>query len=58
VRSVSELVSRRRARRWQRWTEVDPESDYARRAGIVAGVGVISLFVVPVAIVIALVLSR
>ena len=25
---VGELLSRRRARRWQRWSEVEPEDDF------------------------------
>ena len=34
---VGELLSRRRARRWQRWSEVEPEEDYLRwaRAGTI-----------------------
>ncbi len=34
---VGELLGRRRARRWQRWSEVAPEDDYLRwaRAGTI-----------------------
>jgi hypothetical protein len=56
VGAVGELLSRRRARRWQRWSEVEPEDDFlrwARAATIVATV--LFLFVVA-AVVVALVL--
>jgi len=35
---LGELLRRRRARRWQRWSEVEPEEDYLRwaRAGTIA----------------------
>jgi hypothetical protein len=32
--ALSGLRQRRAARRWQRWTEIDPEDDLHRRAGI------------------------
>jgi len=38
-RIVEQLKQRRLGRRWQRWSEVDPLDDYARRAGI--GVAVV-----------------
>src|SRR6266508_109790 len=34
MRLIDDLLTRRRARRWQRWTEIEPEEDYVRRAGI------------------------
>ena len=55
---LGELQNRRRARRWQRWTENDPEADYARRAGIGAAIGAIFLFGVFVMIVVGLVFLR
>jgi hypothetical protein len=53
---VGELLSRRRARRWQRWSEVPPEEDYLRwaRAGTIVATAFF-LFVIA-AIVVALVL--
>jgi hypothetical protein len=55
VRVVGELLSRRRARRWQRWSEVAPEEDFLRwaRAGTI--VAAAFLLVVLAGIVIALV---
>ena len=54
--AVGELLGRRRARRWQRWSEVTPEDDYLRwaRAGTI--VATAFLLIVATAIVIALVL--
>jgi hypothetical protein len=46
VPGLGELLTRRRARRWQRWTEVDPEDDYTRRAGIVATIAGVFMFAV------------
>jgi hypothetical protein len=53
---VGELLSRRRARHWQRWSEVPPEEDYLRwaRAGTIVATAFF-LFVIA-AIVVALVL--
>jgi hypothetical protein len=52
---VGELLSRRRARRWQRWSEVEPEDDYLRwaRAGTVIATAL--LLIVLAGIVVALV---
>jgi hypothetical protein len=53
-----ELLTRRRARRWQRWTEVEPEEDYLRRAGVGTAIAV-AVFVLLIAVIIlGLVLSR
>ena len=43
--SIGDLLTRRRARRWQRWTEVEPEEDYLRwaRAGTVVATGFLLL---------------
>jgi hypothetical protein len=34
VGTVGELRNRRRARRWQRWSEIEPEDDYVRWARV------------------------
>jgi hypothetical protein len=55
---VAQYRQRRLGRRYQRWTEVEPEEDYARWAGLVAAVAV-TLFVLVVAlVVVGLVLAR
>ena len=53
----SELLNRRRARRWQRWTEVAPEDDYLRTARVITTVFVVVMLVVFVGIVIGLILA-
>jgi hypothetical protein len=58
VRVIDDLLNRRRARRWQRWTEIEPEEDYVRRAGIgtaIAGAFFVLLIAV---IVVGLVFAR
>jgi hypothetical protein len=58
MRVVHDLRERRRARRWQRWTEVEPLDDYARRFGAGAAAA-LALFVVVIAlVVIGLVVAR
>jgi hypothetical protein len=55
---VHDFRQRRRARRWQRWTEVEPLDDYARRFGIGAAAA-LALFVVVIAlVVVGLVVAR
>jgi hypothetical protein len=55
---VQNLRERRRARRWQRWTEVEPLDDYAQRFGIGAAAA-LALFVVVIAlVVVGLVVAR
>jgi hypothetical protein len=55
---VHDLRQRRRARRWQRWTEVEPLDDNARTFGIGA-VATLMLFVVVIAlVVVGLVVAR
>ena len=55
---LTELLNRRRARRWQRWTETAPEDDFLRRARIITAVfvGVMLLLLVGtvVAVIVAL----
>jgi hypothetical protein len=56
-RIIEELKQRRRGRRWQRWSEVDPLDDYARRAGI--GVAVVfGIFVIIVALFVIALVAR
>ena len=55
---LAEFLTRRRARRWQRWTEVEPEADYARRAGIGTGIAIVFLLLVFGMIVVGLVFLR
>jgi hypothetical protein len=57
VRALGELRDRRRARRWQHWTEVAPEDDFVRRAGIVTAIAVVFMLVVFAMIVIGLILA-
>jgi hypothetical protein len=58
VRGLDELQNRRRARRWQRWTENEPEADYARRAGIGTAIAGVFMFGVFAMIVVGLVFLR
>jgi hypothetical protein len=46
------------ARRWQRWTEVEPEDDYARRAGWGIGVALGLFVLVIVLVIVGLVFAR
>jgi hypothetical protein len=52
-----DLHRRRQARRWQRWTEVAPEDDFARRAGIVTAIAVTLMLFVFILIVLGVVLA-
>jgi hypothetical protein len=58
VRVIDDLLTRRRARRWQRWTEVDPQEDYARRAGIGTAIAGVFFVLVIAVIVLGLVFAR
>ena len=55
---VGDLRRRRGARRWQRWTEVEPEEDLHRRAGIVTAIFVVFFVLLIAVIVIGLVAAR
>jgi hypothetical protein len=57
VRIVEELLTRRRARSWQRWTEIEPMDDYARRAGIGTAIAVLFFLLLFIAIVVAVILD-
>jgi hypothetical protein len=58
VRVIDDLLTRRRARRWQRWTEIEPEEDYGRRARIGTAIAGAFFALVIAVIVIGLVFSR
>jgi hypothetical protein len=58
VRAVDHLLTRRRVRRWQRWTEVEPEEDYVGRAGIGTAIAGAFFALVIAVIVIGLVFAR
>jgi hypothetical protein len=52
------LLARRRARRWQRWAEVDPEDEWARLAGIGTGIAIVFFVLVFGMIIVGLVFLR
>ena len=54
---LGELLKRRRARRWQRWTEVAPEDDFLRRAALVTRIFVVIMVLVLALIVLGVVLA-
>jgi hypothetical protein len=55
--AISDYRRRREAKRWQRWTEVEPEEDFARRAGIFTMIFVVFMVLVLVLIVVGVVLA-
>jgi hypothetical protein len=55
---VHDFRQRRRARRWQRWTEVEPLDDYARTFGIGAGAALLLFLAVIALVVVGLVVAR
>jgi hypothetical protein len=57
TRILNELKQRRLGRRWQRWSEVDPLDDYARRAGIGIAVA-FGLFLLLLALVVLALVAR
>jgi hypothetical protein len=57
VNGFGEFLTRRRARRWQRWTEVAPEDDFLRRAAFVTRIFVVIMAVLLVLIVVGVVLA-
>jgi hypothetical protein len=57
VGAVGDYRRRRQAKRWQRWTEVDPEEDFARRAGIFTMIFVVFMLLLVVLVVVGLVLA-
>ena len=54
--TVSTVRSRFRARRWQRWSEVEPEDDYLRWSRAIAVIATLFFGLVLVGIVLAVVL--
>jgi hypothetical protein len=55
---LEQIRQRRLGRRYQRWTEVEPEDDYGRWAGVGAVVAVALFLLVIVLVVVGLVLAR
>ena len=55
---LDDLKRRRDARRWQRWTEVDPEDELERRAGFGAAVALGLFLAIIVLVVVGLVIAR
>ena len=55
--AVGNYRRRRAAKRWQRWTEVEPQEDFARRAGIFTLIFVIFMLLLLVLIVVGIVLA-
>jgi hypothetical protein len=57
MRAVGEYRRRRQARRWQRWSEVEPEDDFVRRAGVVTTIFIVLMLLLLVLIVVGVVLA-
>ena len=57
MRAVGEYRRRRQARRWQRWTEVEPEDDFLRRAGIITSIFIVLMLGLFVLIIVGVVLA-
>jgi hypothetical protein len=55
---VEQLRQRRLGRRYQRWTEIEPEDDYARWAGVGSAVAVGLFLLVILLVVVGLVFAR
>jgi hypothetical protein len=55
---LDDLRRRRAARRFQRWSEVEPEEDWARRAGVGTAVAVALFVAIAAFIVVGLVFAR
>ena len=55
--AVGEFRRRRQARRWQHWSEVDPEDDFLRRSRIVTVIAVVFMLLVFVMIALGLILA-
>jgi hypothetical protein len=58
MRVVQDLRERRRARRWQRWTEVEPLDDYARTFGVGAAAALALFVALIVLVVVGLLVAR
>jgi hypothetical protein len=57
MRAVGEYRRRRQARRWQRWTEVEPEEDFVRRASIITSIFVVLMLGLLALIIVGVVLA-
>jgi hypothetical protein len=57
VSVLTEFINRRRARRWQRWTETAPEDDVLRRARIITTIFVGVMLLLLVGIVVAVIVA-
>jgi hypothetical protein len=57
MRAVGEYRRRRQARRWQRWTEVEPEDDFVRRASIITSIFIVLMLGLFVLIIVGVVLA-
>jgi hypothetical protein len=55
---VENLRQRRLGRRYQRWTEVEPDEEYARWAGLGTAVAVALFLLVAALVVVGLLLAR
>jgi hypothetical protein len=58
MRVFTDIKQRREARRWQRWSEVDPEVELRRRARVLGWFAVTFLAGVIALVVIGLVVAR
>jgi hypothetical protein len=57
VGAIGDYRRRREAKRRQRWTEVEPEEDFARRAGIFTMIFMVFMLLLLVLIVVGVVLA-
>jgi hypothetical protein len=55
---VESLKQRRDARRWQRWSEVEPLEELSRRAGVGAGLAMAFFVLVIALVVVGFVVAR
>jgi len=58
TRIINALRQRRLGRRWQHWSEVDPEDDYLRRAGIGTAVAAALFLLLAALVVVGFVIAR
>ena len=56
--AIDELKRRRAARRFQRWSEVEPEEDWASRSGIGTAIALAFFLLVGALFVVGLVVAR
>jgi hypothetical protein len=55
--AIGDYRRRRAAKHWQRWAEVEPEEEFARRAGIFTMIFVVFMLLLLVLIVVGIVLA-